>query len=77
LAVSYIGFIWICYGIAGWRRSSLVVSLCAASAVGVLTYLFLVLLAHLLPQIVVFFAGAACAMLITIAILMMARKEVQ
>ena len=77
LTISYIGFIWICYGIAGWRRSSLVVSLCAASAVGVLTYLFLLLLVHLLSQIVVFFTGAACAMLITIVVLMMARKEVQ
>lgn len=77
LAVTYVGFIWICYGIAGWPRSSLVVSLCVASAVGVLTYLFLVLIGHLLPQMVVFFAGAACAMLITIALLVMARKEVQ
>ena len=44
LVLSYIGFIWICYGIAGWPRSALVVSLCVASAVGALTYLFLVLL---------------------------------
>ena len=44
LVLSYVGFIWICYGIAGWPRSALVVSLCVASAVGALTYLFLVLL---------------------------------
>ena len=77
LVLSYIGFIWICYGIAGWSRSALAVSLCVASAVGALTYLFLVLLELLLPQIVVFLVGASSAMMITIAILMMVRRQLQ
>jgi O-antigen/teichoic acid export membrane protein len=77
LVLSYIGFIWICYGIAGWPRSALVVSLCVASAVGVFTYLSLVLLELLLPQIVVFLVGASSAIVITIAILMMARRQLQ
>jgi O-antigen/teichoic acid export membrane protein len=77
LVVSYVGFIWICYGIAGWPRSAFVMSLCVASAIGASTYIFLVLLGLVLPLAGVFLAGAALATLITIAILMMVRKELQ
>ena len=77
LVLSYVGFIWICYGIAGWPRSALVLSLCVASAVGALTYLFLFLLGSVMPQIGVFLVGLASAVSITTAILMMVRKELQ
>jgi O-antigen/teichoic acid export membrane protein len=77
LVLSYLGFIWICYGIAGWPRSTFVMSLGVASAIGASTYIFLVLLGLVLPQAGVFLAGAASATLITIAILMMVRKELQ
>jgi O-antigen/teichoic acid export membrane protein len=77
LVLSYVGFIWICYGIAGWPRSALVVSLCVAAAVGGLTYLFLVMLGLVLSQTSVFLVGAASAMLITIAILMTVQKEIK
>ena len=77
LVLSYIGFIWICYGIAGWSRSAFVKSLCVAFAVGALTYVFLVLVSLVLPQTGVFIVGAATAMSITIVILLMVRKELQ
>jgi O-antigen/teichoic acid export membrane protein len=77
LVLSYIGFIWICYGIAGWSRSTFAKSLYAASAVGALTYVSLVLISPFLPQIGVFLVGAASAMSITIIILLMVRKELR
>ena len=77
LVLSYLGFIWICYGIAGWSRSAFVKSLCVASAVGALTYVFLVVISLVLPQTVVFIVGAATALSITIFILLMVRKELQ
>ena len=77
LLLSYLAFIWICYGIAGWSRSAFVQSLCVATAVGALTYVFLVLVALVLPQTVVFIVGAATALFITIVILLMVRKELQ
>jgi O-antigen/teichoic acid export membrane protein len=77
LVLSYLGFIWICYGIAGWSRSAFVKSLCVASAVGALTYVFLVLISLVLPQTAVFIVGAATALSITIFILLMVRKELQ
>jgi O-antigen/teichoic acid export membrane protein len=77
LVISYLGFIWVCYGIAGWPRSAIVISLGLALAVAVLTYLFLALVALVLPQIGVFLVGAAAAIAITIAILLMIRKEFQ
>lgn len=75
LVLSYVGLIWICYGVGGWPRSALVMSLCVALAVGILTYLFLFLLALVLPQAAVFVVGAASAASITIFVLMMIRKE--
>jgi O-antigen/teichoic acid export membrane protein len=77
LVLSYIGFIWICYGIAGWPRSGFVKSLCVAFAVGASTYVFLVLVSLVLPQTGVFLVGAASAMSITIVILLMVRRELQ
>ena len=77
LVLSYIGFIWICYGIAGWSRSAFAKSLFVASAVGALTYVFLVLVSLFLPQIGVFLVGAASAMSTTLVILLMVRKELQ
>jgi O-antigen/teichoic acid export membrane protein len=77
LVLSYVGFIWICYGIAGWSRAGLVMSLCAACAIGGLMYLCLVILRLALSEAGVFLVGAASAALITIAILVMVWKELQ
>jgi len=77
LVLSYAAFIWICYGIAGWSRSGLVMSLFAACSIGSLMYLFLGILRLVMSQAGVFLVGAAAATLITIAILMMVRKELQ
>ena len=77
LVLSYIGFICICYGIAGWSRSAFAKSLFMASAVGTLTYVFLVLISLFLPQMAVFLVGAASALSITSVILLMVRKELQ
>ncbi|OCK58343.1 oligosaccharide flippase family protein [Bradyrhizobium sp. LMTR 3] len=77
LVVSYIGFVWTCYGIAGWPRSAFVKSLCEASAVGAFTYFFLALVSLLLPQTVVFLVGGAFAMSMTIVTLLIVRKELQ
>jgi len=77
LVLSYVGFIWICYGIAGWPRWGLVVSLCGACAIGGSMYVCLVILRLALSQASVFLVGAASAALSTIAILAMVRKELQ
>ncbi len=77
LVLSYAAFIWICYGIAGWSRSGLVMSLFAACSIGSLMYLSLGILRLVMSQADVFLVGAAAATLITIAILMMVRKELQ
>ena len=77
LVLSYVGLIWICYGIAGWPRSGLAISLCAACGIGGLMYLCLVIFRLALSQAGVFLAGVASAALITSAVLMMVRKELQ
>jgi O-antigen/teichoic acid export membrane protein len=77
LVLTYVAFVWICYGIAGWPRSAFVISLCVATAVGALTYLFLILVALVLPLTGVFLTGAVFSLSITIAILLMVRKEIQ
>jgi O-antigen/teichoic acid export membrane protein len=77
LVLTYVAFIWICYGIAGWPRLAFVTSLCVATAVGAVTYLFLILLALVLPLIGVFLVGAVSCMSITAAILLMVRKGLQ
>jgi O-antigen/teichoic acid export membrane protein len=74
LAMSYAGFIWTCYGIAGWTRSKLVMSMFAAFWIGGLTYLLLTILGLVMSETGVFLAGATFATLIALALLVMAQR---
>lgn len=77
LVLSYLGFLWICYGVAGWSRLACVMSLGVACGLGALTYVFLALVSLVLPQTGVFIVGAAIASSITVGILLMVRKALQ
>jgi O-antigen/teichoic acid export membrane protein len=78
LVLSYLGFLWVCYGIAKWPRSGLIKSLCAAVAMGGSMYAFLIALGNLLfPETEVFLAGFVTAGLANIVVLLFAWKELR
>ncbi|WP_292613977.1 oligosaccharide flippase family protein [Nitrobacter sp. 62-13] len=78
LILSYLGFLWVCYGIANWPRSRLIICLCAAGAIGGSTYLLLIALRSLMfSQTEVFFAGFVTAGFVTVVVLLLAWKELR
>jgi O-antigen/teichoic acid export membrane protein len=74
LIVSYLGFLWVCYGIAGWSRRGLVLSTAGACVLGLSTFLTLSILGYFLPQVIVFAVGAIFAAGVTIALLWTGRE---
>ncbi|MDR6304582.1 O-antigen/teichoic acid export membrane protein [Nitrobacter vulgaris] len=78
LVLGYLGFLWVCYGIANWPRSGLIKSLCAAVAMGGSMYAFLIALGNLLfSQTEVFVAGFVTAGFANIVVLLFAWKELR
>lgn len=77
LALSYLGFLWVSYGIAHWPRSGLVASFCAAGAIGGWMYLILAVLGRVCSQTEVFIAGFVAAGFATMVVLLLARRELQ
>jgi O-antigen/teichoic acid export membrane protein len=77
LAVSYLGFLWVCYGIARWPRSGLFMSVCAAGTIAGSIYILLLTLGRVLSQTEIFLAGFVAAGFVTMIVLLVARRELQ
>ena len=77
LALSYLGFLWVFYGIAGWPRSGLVMSICAAGAIAGSIFLLLMTLGSVLSQTEVFIAGFVVAGFTTVVILLLSWRELR
>jgi hypothetical protein len=76
VAVSlYLAFLWICYGVAGWSRGNLLISVCTASAMSAAMYLVLTTLSQFLPRIGGLAIGVAISLGITSAAMMKIRRD--
>ncbi|WP_165405595.1 oligosaccharide flippase family protein [Bradyrhizobium genosp. SA-3] len=77
LTLSYLAFLWICYGAAGWSRSGLLRSIAIAGVLGAVVYVMLTILGQLLAPAAVIASGAVLGGAITTTALLRARRDLR
>ncbi|WP_143105962.1 oligosaccharide flippase family protein [Bradyrhizobium sp. Gha] len=77
LTLSYLAFLWICYGAAGWSRSVLLRSIAISGVLGAAIYVMLSILGQLLAPVAVIALGALLGGAITAITLLRAGKELR
>lgn len=75
LTGSYLAFLWICYGVAGWSRGNLVASVCVASSISAAMYMAMMGLSQLFPHLAVLAIGIAVSAGVTGAMIMTIRRH--
>ncbi|WOH61252.1 oligosaccharide flippase family protein [Bradyrhizobium sp. BWC-3-1] len=75
LTLSYLAFLWICYGAAGWSRSVLLRSIAISGVLGAVVYVMLSILRQLLAPVAVIALGAMLGGAITAIALLRARRD--